>query len=158
MHSEAVRLVRELGLKPHLEGGHYAETYRSGISVGAGGRSRDAITSIYYLLTGDSFSAFHRLGSDELWHHYAGSSALIDVIGADRRPHQLTIGDGRSWQVVLPCGHVVRGARRRSKELCAPRLRRGARLRLQRFRSGRRAACVASGDCERRGERRHEFQ
>ncbi len=90
-----------LGLEPHPEGGYFAETYR-----------RKALTSIYYLLTGDTFSAFHRLASEEVWHHYRGGRVAIDAIGADRKHRRLIIGDGKRWQAALPAGtwfaaHVV---------------------------------------------------
>ena len=38
------------------------------------------MTACSFLLTRKEFSAFHRLLSDEIWHHYEGASLLIHVI------------------------------------------------------------------------------
>jgi len=72
-------LKRSLGLVPlPQEGGFFAESYRSDEALPAGHLSaryageRSLATAIYFLLTHDSFSALHRLASDEIWHHYLG--------------------------------------------------------------------------------------
>ena len=104
MHAEAERLIRTLGLKPHPEGGYYCETYRSDIEVATTEGARNAITSIYYLLSDDSFSAFHRLKSDEIWHHYRGSSILIEIIECDGQHRRLVIGDNNVWQATFAAG------------------------------------------------------
>jgi len=41
------------------------------------------MTSIYFLLEHGEFSAFHRIASDELWHHYDGGTACIYEILPD---------------------------------------------------------------------------
>ncbi len=75
-----------LNLQPHPEGGHYRESYRSALEVDASklgpgfSRSRSVSTAIYYLLEGSDFSAFHRIRSDEMWHHYAGAAVTIHMI------------------------------------------------------------------------------
>lgn len=103
-----------LRLKPHPEGGFYRETYRSEgvIPQGELGRSfsgdRNYCTGIYFLLTRESFPAFHRIRQDELWHFYAGDPLEVHVInkqgeytcheiGADitaKREPQLTVPAG----------------------------------------------------------------
>jgi uncharacterized protein len=102
VHPDAQQLIRELGLKPHPEGGYFAETYRSGIYVDSDARTRNAVTSIYYLLPGDTFSAFHRLRSDEIWHHYRGAAVTIEAIDIDAQHHRLVLGDGARWQATIP--------------------------------------------------------
>ncbi len=104
MHAEAERLVRALNLKPHPEGGYYCETYRSGIGIATSEAARDAVTSIYYLLSDDMFSAFHRLKSDEIWHHYCGSPVSIEVIQTDGRHRELVIGMDDRWQAAIEAG------------------------------------------------------
>ncbi|MDP3830155.1 MAG: cupin domain-containing protein, partial [Ignavibacteriaceae bacterium] len=66
-------------------------------------------TSIYFLLAGEQFSAFHKLQSDETWHFYEGSPLEIFIIdeesnlsvpklGRDLENDetlQLTIGKGK---------------------------------------------------------------
>jgi predicted cupin superfamily sugar epimerase len=70
----AAELVRLLGLRPHPEGGHYAEVFRSPQRVQPeGGRPlRSALTSIDFLLAAGGFSAWHRVASDEAWHLLEG--------------------------------------------------------------------------------------
>lgn len=107
-------LIRALDLKPHPEGGWYRETYRATESIAAGGLPeryagpRSHATSIYFLLTSDSFSALHRLKSDELWHFYHGSPLNLHVIQADGRYAPITLGtnlaQGETFQAVVPHG------------------------------------------------------
>lgn len=80
--AEAASLIRRLSLQPHPEGGYYRETYRAPERVHRTGQAADraASTAIYYLLSGDAFSAWHRIRSDEIWHFYAGGPLLVHVL------------------------------------------------------------------------------
>jgi hypothetical protein len=71
--SEADRLIAELGLKPHPEGGHYRETFRD--KAGEGGRAFS--TAIYFLLKRGEESKWHRIDAVEIWHWYAGAPLEI---------------------------------------------------------------------------------
>jgi predicted cupin superfamily sugar epimerase len=73
-----------LNLQPHPEGGFYRETFRSAMQVTTVDtkRVKQACTSIYYLLESGDFSAFHRLGSDEIWYFHQGTPLTIYVIDA----------------------------------------------------------------------------
>jgi predicted cupin superfamily sugar epimerase len=83
VHSEAQRLIGTYRLQAHPEGGWYRETYRSAERVTTSrGSVRSATTSIYFLLTAQMFSAFHRLSSDETWHFYRGDPVTIEIIDA----------------------------------------------------------------------------
>jgi predicted cupin superfamily sugar epimerase len=79
-------IVAKLDLKPHPEGGYFKETYRSsGVinSVSLDARyngERNYSTCIYFLLTSDNFSAFHRIKQDEIWHFYDGSPIRLHMI------------------------------------------------------------------------------
>jgi predicted cupin superfamily sugar epimerase len=77
--------INRLSLEPHVEGGYYREVYRSGTEVkpGLSSTPRAAATHIYFLLTDDAFSAFHRITADELWHFYEGDSVAVYEILAD---------------------------------------------------------------------------
>jgi len=78
-------LIERLGLKPlPLEGGYYRETYRSKTNLGGSeaGKQKAVSTAIFYLLNTETFSAFHRLPSDEIWHFYAGDPVNIYVINS----------------------------------------------------------------------------
>jgi uncharacterized protein len=110
MHPEARAIVEALGLKAHPEGGFYRETFRAAAQiqspVHAG--ARNASTAIYFLLPAGTFSAFHRiLGSDEVWHFYAGDALelyLLDTAAARSirlGPH---LASGDVPQAVVPAG------------------------------------------------------
>lgn len=76
MHSRAAELIRMLALRPHPEGGHYGQVFRSSRRVRALEGDRDvertALTTIYFLLTAGEHSRWHRVRSDEAWHWYEG--------------------------------------------------------------------------------------
>jgi len=75
----ADQIIALLNLTPHpTEGGYFRETYRSLDAVPEKTLPsryrgiRSFATSIYYLLTPETFSAMHRLQSDEIFHFYLG--------------------------------------------------------------------------------------
>jgi uncharacterized protein len=106
MTHDADRLISELQLIAHPEGGYYRETYRSAASVTtAGGYRRRALTNIYFLLTGDTFSAWHRIDADETWHFYRGSDLIILVINDDGRVEERRLGQAGPWQTTVPAGY-----------------------------------------------------
>jgi len=85
MHPDAALLVKRLGLAPHPEGGFYRETWRSAALVRAEGDprgARAASTAIYFLLPAGTFSALHRVASDEAWHHYDGDPLDLHLLDA----------------------------------------------------------------------------
>jgi uncharacterized protein len=73
----------KLHLTSHVEGGSFSEVFRSDLMLPQESLtkhhngSRNAMTSIYFLLEHRDFSAFHRIASDELWHHYDGGILCI---------------------------------------------------------------------------------
>jgi uncharacterized protein len=77
-------LVALLQLSPHPEGGYFRETFRSADPVRRTGdgasADRAAGTAIYFLLPGGTFSAWHRVASDEIWHHYDGRPLELHTI------------------------------------------------------------------------------
>jgi uncharacterized protein len=79
MHPRATELVTRLNLAPHSEGGHFTRVFRSGATVlpSDSRGSRSALSVIYFLLVADTFSRWHRVSSDEAWHHYEGSPLEI---------------------------------------------------------------------------------
>lgn len=118
-------MKRLLRLEPLAhEGGFFAETYRSNErvpQVTQGGTpgidlpgTRSLSTAIYYLLTPETFSALHRLRSDELFHFYLGDpvemlqlepggEARVVVLGID-------LASGMRPQIVVQRG-VWQGTR-----------------------------------------------
>ena len=102
----ANEIIRMLGLKPHPEGGHYAETYRAD---GVDGVRADC-TAIYYFLQADELSAWHRVDADETWLWHAGgplSLTLSPPDGKGARSKMLgpDLRSGQRPQVVVPKGH-----------------------------------------------------
>lgn len=101
-------LIRGLGLVPHPEGGFYKEMYRAALKVETPRGTRSASTAIYYLLTQDTFAAWHRVTSDEVWHSYEGAPLALYLVGADGRLQTVMLGrdvtKGEQPQFVVPAG------------------------------------------------------
>jgi predicted cupin superfamily sugar epimerase len=108
-------LIAALDLKPlPLEGGFYRETYRSEnelplVALPPGfGKNKATSSAIYYLLTADTFSALHRLPTDEIFHFYLGDPVLMLQLSADGEGKFFTLGRevlrGQSPQVVVHAG------------------------------------------------------
>ena len=70
----AAELIGLLQLRPHPEGGHYREVFRStnNVEPADGRAARPGLTSIDFLLRSDEFSAWHCVASDEAWHLLEG--------------------------------------------------------------------------------------
>eukprot|EP01035_Chromulina_nebulosa_P012260 gene12260-16349_t len=70
----ALKAAATLKLQPHPEGGWYKEVFRSVATVSPtdGRATRNALTSIYFLLEADQQSRWHRVLSDEAWVHLEG--------------------------------------------------------------------------------------
>lgn len=88
-----------LHLKPlPVEGGYYAESYRSAESLSGKalpGRyegARSFGTGIYYLLTPDTCSVLHRLKSDEVYHFYLGDPVELLQLGPGESGTVITMG------------------------------------------------------------------
>ena len=117
----ADQIITLLNLKPHPEeGGYFVETYRSTETL-----SEKALpsrykgvrlfgTAIYYLLTPETFSAMHRLPSDEIFHFYIGDPVEMLQLWPDGSIRVLILGsdilNGMQPQVVVPRG-VWQGAK-----------------------------------------------
>ena len=106
--------IDKLGLVPHPEGGHFRQTYRAEVEIdrnalpaGFGG-SRAVATAIYFLLEKESFSAFHRLKSDEMWHFYAGGGLAVHVIATGGAYSRILLGGdpeaGEEFQAIVRAG------------------------------------------------------
>jgi predicted cupin superfamily sugar epimerase len=71
----AADLIEALGLEPHPEGGHYAETWQ-----GMPGADRRAVApAIYFLLAEGERSHWHRVDAAELWLYHAGAPLELAV-------------------------------------------------------------------------------
>ena len=81
-------IIETLGMKPHPEGGHYAETFRDTTSGGA----RGASTAIYFLLRAGERSHWHKVDAAELWHYYAGAPLRLEVAAEGEEPSEIRLG------------------------------------------------------------------
>jgi len=117
----ADQIIALLNLTPHpKEGGYFRETYRSSETVSektlpSGYKGmRSFVTAIYYLLTPETFSAIHRLRSDEIFHFYFGDPVEMLQLWPDGTGRILVLGSDllkkMQPQVVVPRG-VWQGAR-----------------------------------------------
>ncbi len=86
MKNSTKKIIAQLNLEPHPEGGYFKETYRSEGEIGESDLGqeytgqRNYSTCIYFLLTSGNFSALHRIKQDEIWHFYNGSTIRLHVI------------------------------------------------------------------------------
>ena len=119
----ADELIALLGLRPlPVEGGYYRETYRSDDRLPVAalparyGSDKSAGTAIYYLLTPTTFSALHRLPTDEVYHFYLGDAVEMLQLSPDGTGRVVTLGQdvraGQLLQTVVPRG-VWQGSRLR---------------------------------------------
>jgi predicted cupin superfamily sugar epimerase len=108
MNDDARAVVTSLGLAPHPEGGFFRETFRAPLALDAPQGPRAASTAIYFLLPAGSFSALHRVRSDEVWHHYDGDPVELHTIGDAGQARVVRLGRdlarGDRPQVVVPAG------------------------------------------------------
>lgn len=109
-------IIKKLDLVPlPEEGGYYRETYRSneeklpartfGIDADS---TRSISTAIYYLVSAESFSAIHRIKSDEVFHFYAGDPVEMIQFDDEGNLSRFILGNnilgGDTPQVVVPKG------------------------------------------------------
>ena len=110
--TNAQEWVTKLGLLPHPEGGYYKRTFESEentsaqeLTVDFEGK-RKLYTSIYFLLSSNDVSHFHRLKSDELWYYHAGSPLTIHIIDEKGKYEEIKLGmnldNGEVPQALVP--------------------------------------------------------
>lgn len=113
----AEQIIEHLELVPlPVEGGHYRQTYAAADDIAAEalperyGRAKPLCTAIYYLLTDqpDSFSALHRLPTDEISHFYLGDPVEMLLLHPEGRSERVILGQdlraGQHVQVVVHAG------------------------------------------------------
>ena len=110
----AQEIIKLLGLKPHIEGGFYKETYRSDEKIphhvlpARYQVDKHLSTAIYYLLTPDTLSALHRVKTDELFHFYLGDPVSMLWLYPDGHTETKILGHdiaaGQLLQCLVPKG------------------------------------------------------
>ncbi len=114
MMIKAKKIIELLKLTKHPEGGYYRQVYRSNEEIDGHylpkrfNGSRSFSTSIYFLLTSDCFSAFHKINQDEGWHFYQGSPLNIHMIDEKGHYSSIQLGHelekGQRPQFIVPAG------------------------------------------------------
>ncbi len=105
----AEEIIEKFQLEPlNIEGGYFRRLYTHPQTITIDGRRRPLATSIYYLVTKSSFSALHRLKSDEIFHFYAGDP--VEMLQLTEVGEGLRIVMGSNFalnheaQVIVPSG------------------------------------------------------
>lgn len=111
LSAEVQRLVAELHLKEHPEGGWYRETYRSPMQLQTPKGERSLATLIYYLLPAGVESRIHCVSWDEIWLWQGGGVLDVRRYRADTEyrkgeysSHLLGYGAGAQPQQLMPAG------------------------------------------------------
>ena len=97
-------IIEALGLKPHPEGGWFAEMFRD-----RAGGGRGASTLIYFLLKAGERSHWHRLHTAvEVWHYYTGAPLKLMRSADGKAVETQLLGpdilNGERPQGVIPAG------------------------------------------------------
>jgi hypothetical protein len=117
------QIIEILELEPlPIEGGLFRQTYVSSENIQGEYlperyvTDKPFATAIYYLLTSDpnSFSALHKLPTDEIWHFYLGDPVEMLELHTDGSSRRLLLGqdiiNGQIVQHVVPAS-VWQGSR-----------------------------------------------
>jgi predicted cupin superfamily sugar epimerase len=118
------QIIHALGLEPlPIEGGLFRQAYCSREEIPSQalperyrGATKPFSTAIFYLLTNqpDSFSEFHRLPTDEVFHFYLGDPLEVNLLYPSGEYRQVILGQdilaGQLLQFPVPAG-VWQGSR-----------------------------------------------
>ncbi|MGX4764153.1 cupin domain-containing protein [Holzapfeliella sp. JNUCC 72] len=103
--------IKTLDLEPHPEGGFFKELEPSHeFTKNEEGKERPLYTNIYFLLTDESPSHFHRLTADEIWYYHTGDPLTVHMLNEDGSYTTVTLGDnpdeGHVLQYKVPAGTI----------------------------------------------------
>lgn len=106
MQQTANRIIQQLNLSPHPEGGHYRQTW----IADATDATRPDGTAILFLLKAGEVSRWHRIDAVEIWHFYAGAPLTLSMAETKAGPaRDFTLGpdvlNGQSPQLIVPTHH-----------------------------------------------------
>ncbi|NLX95547.1 MAG: cupin domain-containing protein [Rhodopirellula sp.] len=96
-----------LDLTKHPEGGRFREVFRSDRTVSVSdGRTRSALTHIYFELRPGEISRFHKVTSDEVWNLYQGTGITLHTWdGTPTPPSSTTLSrESNSFCHIVPAG------------------------------------------------------
>ncbi|QSB15868.1 cupin domain-containing protein [Natronosporangium hydrolyticum] len=107
------KLVTQLALSPHPEGGWFRETWRSPLTLEPPGYEgvRSVATAIYYVLHPGEESAWHVVRSPELWLWHSGAPLTLWLGGDGPEPGAgepyllgADVAAGQQPQLLVPSG------------------------------------------------------
>lgn len=93
MDSKVQKIITDLSLKPHIEGGYFNETDKSTIELDMQGKNRAIYSNILFLLTQDNPSNFHRLSADKVWYFHQGEALTIHMITKEGNYEQVELSE-----------------------------------------------------------------
>ena len=116
MNLDKETIINKLSMIQHPEGGYYSQTYRSPKNINGSilginkSEYRPLSTSIYFMLSDNEVSHFHKLESDEIWYYHGGETLIVAVIDKDGKlvKHKLglNISNGETPQLTVPAGSI----------------------------------------------------
>ncbi len=94
INNEAKQIIKALGLEPlPIEGGYFKEMYQSKEQIlTRTDKERKLYSTIYYLITTETFSALHRLPGDEIFHFYKGGAVEMFHLTEGGKGSMVTLG------------------------------------------------------------------
>lgn len=102
MSISATDIIERLKLAPHPEGGWYRETWRADAPSG----TRASGTAIYFLLSRDQRSHWHKVDATEIWLYHAGAPLRLELSQNAKTIEAVTVGadfgGGEQPQVIVP--------------------------------------------------------
>ena len=91
--NDAEKIIKQLKLEPHPEGGYFAECFRN----------KD-ISIIYYLLKKNEKSHWHRLTKSETLHFYKGDPLVVYLSKDEINYNSITIGQKNNFHTMVKSG------------------------------------------------------
>ena len=117
MNKEAERIIEQLRLQPHVEGGWFRHSWNSDVVIPQGGLpegysgERASCSLIYYMLVGEDTSSWHKLRSPEIWTWHSGGTLEMTLGGKGKAPVAEKIQhlgprleQGEDFQMIAPTG------------------------------------------------------
>lgn len=112
------KLIKIYDMKPHVEGGYSSLLFEdAGLIPGSvlpnefQGKDRPYWNGIYYLLTANDRSIFHKIRMTELWNFYLGGPLDIFQISPEGDFQQITLGkdvfNAQKFTHVFPKGYWI---------------------------------------------------
>lgn len=88
------KIIEQLQLIPHPEGGWYRETWRSTTQTTLeNGDIRSSGTSIYFLIPHGVTMHWHKVKSAEIWHFYSGSPLVLELKNNALETEEILMGN-----------------------------------------------------------------